>query len=131
MSIAPITTPLHTPLHTFTSTMTDTTNNKPHLPGFNYYVVILTAVIFFTVLSWFNFVLAWYGTVTSDDPNHKDNTVNTLGFAVLWTLIAVSIYIVMNYYGVLGHNIDSEPLLRGENRDVSGRYLGEIDMARI
>jgi len=129
MSLAPV----HLPVHTFTSTMTD---HKGQIPSFNYYIIIITAIIFFNVLAWFNFVLAFYGTIISTDPDHKDETLTTLGFAILWTIIAIAIYYAMNCYGVLGSNGDSEhPLLRGEGRDAfdgsASDYVGQFDIAGI
>lgn len=129
MSLAPV----HLPVHTFTSTMTD---HKGQIPSFNYYIIILTAILFFTVLAWFNFVLAFYGTIISTDSDHKDETLTTLGFAVLWTIIAVAIYYTMNCHGVLGSNGDDEhPLLRGEGRDAfdgsANDYVGQFDIAGI
>ena len=125
--------PVHLPVHTFTSTMTD---HKGQIPSFNYYIIILTAILFFTVLAWFNFVLAFYGTIISTDPDHKDETLTTLGFAVLWTIIAIAIYYTMNWYGVLGSNGDNEhPLLRGEGRDSfdgsASDYVGQFDIGGI
>ena len=135
MSLAPI----HFPQHIFTSTMTDETGRASHHDGgINIYIILLTAILFFTVLAWFNFALAFYGTVTSTDPDHKDETLSTLGFAIMWTIIAAAIYYTMEYYNVLesgGGSGADHPLLRGEGRapvDVAGgEYLGAIDMGAV
>jgi heme/copper-type cytochrome/quinol oxidase subunit 2 len=134
MSLAPI----HAP-HIFTSTMTDHEGNPSQHggPGVNIYIIILTAILFFAVLGWFNFALAFYGTMTTTDPDHHDETLSTFGFAVLWSLITVAIYYAMLYYGVLGGSDSSEksdhPLLRGEGSDVISDtgYVGQIDIAGI
>ena len=129
----------HFQQHPFTSTMT-----KHNPPAINIFIVLLTALIFFSVLSWFNFALAVYGTLTSTDPNHVDTTMNSLGFAIIWTIITISIYYTMEYAEVLSSpSPDSgEPLLR-EGR-VEGRtdipdfrtnigsdYIGRTDMAGV
>ena len=131
MSLAPV----HLPVHTFTSTMTD---HRGKIPHFNYYIILLTAILFFTVLAWFNFALAFYGTIITTDPEHKDETISTLGFAVLWTMIAITIYYCMDWYGVLGDNNDGDsehPLLRGEGRspvDGTGtEYVGQFDIGAV
>ena len=130
MSLASV----HLPVHTFTSTMTDHRGKIPSHPNFNYYIIILTAILFFTVLAWFNFALAFYGTIISTDPDHKDETISTLGFAVFWTLIAVAIYYTMDYYEVLGSNESSDhPLLREESKgSIDGSdYIGRVDIGTV
>ena len=120
--------PVHLPVHTFTSTMTD---HRGNIPNFNYYIIILTAIIFFTVLAWFNFALAFYGTIISSESDNKDETLTTLGFAVMWTIIAIAIYYAMDWYGALGNDKsnDGHPLLRNEGNDsfAGSEYVGQID----
>ena len=133
--------PVHFPQHTFTSTLMN--HKTHHSAGFNVWIVLLTAIFFFTVLAWFNFVLAFYATVTTTDPNHKDQTMSTLGFAILWTLIAILMYYVMESFGMIqgseGSDGSEHPLLRNEGRsDVSNvsdltninipDYVGEVDI---
>ena len=129
--------PIHFTQHAFTSTLHS--DKKYHTSNFNVFLVLMTALFFFTVLGWFNFAIAWYGTITSTDPNHQDQTWSSFGFALFWTFLAIAIYIVMNYYGVLDidQKISEEPLLRGESRDLGknisseGDILGAIDMRSI
>ena len=128
------------PSHTFTSTLTD---HRGKLPHFNYFIVIMTALFFFTVLAWFNFALALYSTITTSDRDHEDTTLINLGFAVIWTLIVVLIYVFMDYVGVLNGNVSEEDhVLRSEGRlsadtgrDVFGQgttdYAGEINIGAI
>lgn len=112
----------------FTSTLT-------HIPSFNIYIIIITALIFFTVLSWFNFVLAWYGTLITTDPEHKDQTLVTFGYAIIWTIITIIIYTVMNTNDVLSYGpFDyGKPPLRP--MEAGGSFetnvLGSINMAAI
>lgn len=136
--------PVNFPQHIFTSTMP---YSKKRENGINVFIVIMTAILFFTVLAWFNFALAFYGALTTTDPDHKDETLTTLGFALMWTFIGISIYFVMDYYEVLGgsENNGEHPLLRDEGSgtdvqgsssnegfDISGTdSLGAIDMGVI
>lgn len=136
--------PGHFTQHAFTSTLHD---RKHHLLGFNVYIVLMTALVFFSILAWFNFVLAWYGTWISTDPDHVDQTLSTLGFALIWTGISILLYYVMKYTGVLGLLTEEEghPLLKGDRIDVSGDIasdvgrvpdistdvLGSVDMAAV
>lgn len=134
MSLAPV----HFPQHIFTSTMVD---HSMHHSGFNVWMVVLTAIFFFTVLAWFNFALAFYGSITTTDPDHEDETMSTLGFAIIWTVTAIAIYFTMEWSGVLGGGNptdDEHPLLRGEGRmsidpsDVGlGDYVGDINIGAV
>ena len=194
MSLAPI----HLPTHIFTSTMTD----YSHISGFNVWIILLTAIFFFTVLAWFNFVLAFYGTLIStysnnrdnrnskdnrdcqDNRNSKDNrdchnnenhrdcqdnrdcqdyhnnrdskdnrdchdyhyhrdfqdnstdhtdqTLSTLGFAIIWTIIAIIMYYAMEWAQVLGSGgtkkkSDEHPLL--PNEDIISTNISDIGNA--
>ncbi len=129
------------------------TNHHHNIIGFNVWIVLLTAILFFTVLAWFNFALAFYGTLVNtpnndtnicngchkcDRPRHVDQTMSTLGFAIVWTIVTIILYYAMEYADVLGHktenNDDTEhPLVPGEERvsaDISdigiGDYIGVI-----
>jgi heme/copper-type cytochrome/quinol oxidase subunit 2 len=124
--------------HPFTSTLSHDIN----LPSFNYYLVIMTALVFFTVLAWFNFVLALYNTIINTDAEIKDNTLINLGFAVLWTFIVVYIYFVMDYFEVLGYNknVSVDDGLRDDTittntspsfTDGTTEYVGEFNIAAI
>ena len=132
MSLAPI----HSPTQIFTSTMTD-----HHISSFNVWIILLTAILFFTVLAWFNFVLAFYGTLvsstrtkrnTNNQPTHTDETLSTLGFAIVWTVVAIVMYYAMEWAEVLGtdrNNTNREhPLIPNEGRvstDISGIGIGD------
>jgi len=135
---------LHFPQHhPFSSTLTD--HRGRHHASFNMFIVILTALFFFTVLVWFNFVLAFYSTITTCDPNHVDATMSNLGFALIWTVITIAIYYAMDWANVLdSESMDgSHPLLRGEGSRVDTRvdtisslgrvdpYVGGIDISAI
>ena len=136
--------PTHFTHNVFTSTLTD---HKDHIIGINIYIILLTAILFFSVLAWFNFALALYGTLTTTDSNHVDTTLQNLGFAIMWTIIVVAIYYMMVYLDALElpGSSNEHPLLREgrlENRagSVSGRvesglmsgdYLGRVDVAGI
>lgn len=113
---------LNTPQHIFTSTMIDDKGNPSHHSvSVNIYIILLTALIFFAVLSWFNFALAVYETLTSSDPDHEDSSISALGFAVIWSIITICIYYVMKYSGILnGNNSDDDPLLRDDAIDFAG-----------
>ena len=106
---------VHSPGHLFSSTMTNHRGRISH-PEFNVWIVVLTALFFFAVLGWFNFAISSYGTLFNND--HDDTTMNTLGFAIIWTLIAISIYFVMKWSGVLNNdsslNANEHPLLLDE-----------------
>jgi len=129
--------PGHFTQHAFTSTLHD----EKH-PYFNKFIVIVTALFFFTILSWFNFALSWYGTITTTDPEHKDQTLSSLGFALIWTFITVAIYLLTEYFNLLSSPVEDSghPLLR-EGRDISRDFstdiarssemLGGIDMSAI
>ena len=120
--------------HAFTSTL----HNKKRSSYFNKYIVIVTALFFFTILSWFNFALSWYATITTNDPDHEDQTLSSLGFALIWTFITLTIYFLSEYFDLLSSYAEDSghPLLR-EGRDISrsfstdGESLGAIDMSAI
>ena len=117
------------PQHTvFTSTLHETNNRPDTIAGFSVWIVILTAVFFFLVLSWYNFLLALYNYLITDIPRSESperandsnfkGMVSSFGFALIWTLISIFILIVMAKYGMLtGKKETTEelhPLLRSD-----------------
>ena len=90
----------------------------------------MTALFFFTVLSWYNFILAVYVTLTTTDSSHQDQTLQTLGFAILWTILVIVVYYLMFSSNLLesGINGGEHPLLRDDLRgNVS---LDSLDLLR-
>lgn len=88
--------PFHSHFHQpFTSTLT---------PGFNVWPVILTATLFFTVLSWYNTFLAVY-EYYFQYPHKPDVLYNNLltltFFAIAWTVITVLLYLWLSGRGML------------------------------
>jgi hypothetical protein len=120
------TTPTHTPPHTFTSTL----ENRQYKSDFNVWIVILTAVFFFLVLSIYNFFIAIYNYIIGNNPNNiknynKINYFNvfaTFGFMLIWFIIAISLYLLFNGFCLLGSakSLDTHPLLKDETKSVSG-----------
>lgn len=108
--------------HQFTSTLTN--------PTIGIALIIVTAVFFFIVLTWYNVFLALYNYIVNTPPplteanprdsNHyyeenKRTFLRTLGFAIAWTLLAVGIYIMISYFHLLhaNHNeVIGHPSLR-------------------
>ena len=105
--------------HPFTSTLHDMKHSS-----FNVWLVILTAIFFFLVLSIYNLVLSLYNLFignTSDDQTVEDlNTIalTTFGFFLVWLVITILTYLFLKYYNLLNssNNNDSleHPLLREE-----------------
>lgn len=119
MSLAP----LHTPTHQFTSTI-----DHHHQIVFNVWVVIVTAVIFFIILSWYNALLSVYNYAIGYNPNevcdyndrNKQTMFATIGYAIIWTGLALSVYICLACSGRLqSENIGGHPLLRGESEGLA------------
>lgn len=96
---------------------TSTLHEESAKPIINILTVILTAMFFFVVLGWFNFVIAWYDRLTTKDKKHKDRTLLDLGFAILWTLLTFIVYYIIKYYGDnYGTTTNSDhPLLTNDN----------------
>lgn len=87
--------------------------------GFNIYEIVVTAVVFFIVLVWYNVALAIYNYFLGTPPSGSDipkinlddqdggniyyndtssTVLDTIGYAVFWTLLAAAIYVVVSYY---------------------------------
>ena len=94
-------TPFHSYYHTpFSSHL------KSEEPGFNVWPVILTAALFFTVLSWYNALFALYevyfkGETPEEKTRLKNNLWTTLVIAVIWTVIAICLYFWLSNMGWL------------------------------
>ena len=132
----------HFPKHPFTSTMT---THQAKIPSVNVFIVLLTALIFFSVLSWFNFVLAFYETITkynsnsnnnfnnknNNNSNNKNNTLHTLGFAIIWTLITISIYYTMKWAGVLSNDNSDDENKEGTRDPLHGEEATPSDIPML
>ncbi len=137
--------------HPFTSTLHDIKHNGK-IKGknnsfeilFNPLIVVMTAMFFFMVLSWYNFILAIYNYITYDESYGKEGisgsnipTLKTvrhevgsnLGFALLWTLIVFVFYLVLDYYGIftkVSNDTVGHPLLRESSNLSDTSDVGEI-----
>lgn len=111
----------------FTSTLHN--DHRSHPTYFNIWIVILTAILFFVVLSWYNFVLATYNYLIGNNPNNLKNfnqlnfrnMIASLVFAIIWTLLSVVIYYILIPAIRTNQNEETEslhPLLRSEVRDI-------------
>ena len=108
------------PTHSFTSTL----HEESIKSSINLWVVVTTAIFFFLILSWYNFLIALYEfsfNITSDrnekiyekESRLKQNLFSSLGFAALYTILAIIIYLVLDSYDVLSrkdNNISEHPL---------------------
>jgi hypothetical protein len=94
----------------FTSTMNSQSS-------FNLWIVIITAVIFYAVLSWYNFISTAYNYVIDFEENlieiTKDQVIANFGFAIFWSFIAFLLYKYFNSSGLLtpGPTEESNPLI--------------------
>ena len=90
-----------------------TTHEEAHGPDINIWIIIITAVIFYAVLSWYNFFLATYNYMVRNNSENKDDpdpdnlkTMGlTFGFAVFWTLIAIFLYMILRNQGMLSYPV--------------------------
>ena len=118
----------------FTSTLHDHT----YRPLFNVWLVVLTAIFFFLILSWYNFAFAIYNFYIN--PNDTDREVlkneilTSTGFLAVWTLVAVFVYLILNHFELLGSSdldvTGEHPVLQDElrvARDVT--IAGSADLA--
>lgn len=111
----------------FTSTLH---KHKKHQQGyhFNVWPILLTAVLFFLILSIYNFALALFNYYFTNKKHHRKDlrgeVYSTLGFLLLWALVALFSYLFLNYYQLLNSNGNNQaerdvstsehPLLRSE-----------------
>ena len=91
----------------------------------NLWIVIITALFFFLVLSWYNFSIAAYNyyfeIVDKDRKMLSANLFSTLGFAVLWSILSVLLYLYLDYFGYLSASEEMKnlhPLLKDELKDI-------------
>jgi len=105
--------------HPFTSTVHD------YHSIFNVWIVILTAIFFFVVLSWYNvFLSLWSKIARQRDLTDKElqdlngEILVTFIYAVFWTLLGILVYYILDRSEKLDSGddeIESEhPLIRGE-----------------
>ena len=76
-------------------------------------------MLFFIILSWYNALLAVYNYLIGYDPDRVKSNLSTMlatiGYAILWTLLAMFFYIVLSTSGKLEEeNVSTHPLLRDE-----------------
>lgn len=87
---------METPEQEFTSTLRTT----PEDSAFNVALIIITAILFFVVLSFYNFILSVYNYMIGSNPNQikNHNRVNRLtlyetgGYLLVWTVITIFLY---------------------------------------
>lgn len=87
---------------TFTSTLK---------PSFNVWPIILTAGVFFTVLTWYNVFLALYEYYFFDGQEKeqsRDNLKTLLGFGIFWTIVVILSFIWLNSKGLLAMDKNNE-----------------------
>ncbi len=118
--------PLHLPTHQFTSTMQHIDHKRPL---FNVKLVLLTALFFFLVLSYYNFTISLYNLIvnnTTKDISHETlqkNTVLSLIFCLVWTVISL-IGLFILWPGNEGSGDSdywkSHPTARGSAKSVDG-----------
>ena len=89
-------------------------NNNPEKVGgtdINIWIIILTAIIFYAVLSWYNFFLALYNYMIcrNSESERCQNNSNDVGYsfgvAIIWTTIAIVIYMIFRDNGMLTYPI--------------------------
>jgi hypothetical protein len=94
----------------------------------NIWIVVITAILFFIILAWYNTLVAIYNYAIGNNPNqiknyneiNKFTMIGSIGYASLWTIIAIGIYYLLLNAGKLsGGGIDTLPLLRAETRDIN------------
>lgn len=95
--------------HAFTSTIYD---RKTHENKFNYWIVIMTGMTFFGILSWYNFFLVLFnyilGTTSISGQNTKQQLITTFGYAMLWTIFVIIFYLVATKRNLLLGNPAAE-----------------------
>lgn len=93
--------------HAFSSTIYDKKTNENK---FNYWIIIMTGITFFGVLSWYNFFLVLFNYIcgTSTISNQKEQLISTLGYAALWTFFVVIFYLVATKRNLLLGNPAAE-----------------------
>ena len=105
----------HFPGHTtfqaqpvFTSTLDHKSGlESPQESSFNVWLIIITASFFFVMLSWYDFVSVGYSKIVkkknaTGNVNTNVEVLYVLGFALLWTTIAIVLLIILYYFGLIG-----------------------------
>lgn len=97
--------------HAFTSTIYDKPQKKQS--SFNYWIIIMTGTIFFITLSWYNVFLVVYnyclGIQPSNGETPNQQLLSVLGYAVIWTVLVIILYLIMDRNNLLGENIEFNP----------------------
>jgi len=98
------------PNHIFTPTIYDKkadNNNK-----FNFWIIIVTGTVFFCILSWYNFFLSLYNYWLKIPPQgsqtSKEQLTSTFGFAIIWTLFAIILCVILTHKNLLSGNNNVE-----------------------
>ena len=116
MSESFISHPLSGPIHQdsiypITGITHEDASSNNTIPDINVWIIIITAVIFYAVLSWYNFFLASYNYITGNNPDKIENLDQenlkivglTFGFAIFWTIVAIGLYTFLAYKGMLSY----------------------------
>jgi hypothetical protein len=117
------------------------TSNYNSSSLFNIYLVVMTAMFFFLVLSWYNFFLSLYYYIFKYNPNTtvkdkkkelqgkyiKENEIIlrnaalvSFGYALFWSLVTILTYLFLDAHGYLqvspetSKYFELHPLLRDE-----------------
>lgn len=105
-------TPLH-PFggHAFTSTLYDKKTNQGS--SLNYWIIIMTGTIFFITLSWYNVFFALYnyyilGILPTNGETPQQQIQSVVGYAIIWTIFVIILYLILSRKGVLGGNPAAE-----------------------
>ncbi len=91
--------PLHVSARNVSSTLTKV--------SFNYYIIILTAFVFFLILSFYTFFLSIFGYFifdTQGNNNKNNNTdlmIGTFVFFLSWLFITILLYTYLNRNNLL------------------------------
>ena len=100
----------------------------------NIWIIMITAIFFFIILSWYNVGIEVFNFIFFQNQNSNEivenflgesetidtntqNLISSIGFALLWTVISFMIYFYlnMNGYFVLPTNVDEKhPILTDE-----------------
>jgi len=103
---------LGTPVFPVPPNHTNSTNRQQHTSPFNLWLVIMTAIIFFAILAWYNFSLAVYRYMIGSTPesgiSNGNDILSSFGFAFMWTVIVVISYLYAIGAGKLNVNPEEE-----------------------
>jgi uncharacterized membrane protein len=118
------TAPFHFQTHPFSSTI----HKDVHKSPVNLWLVMVTAIFFFLILSVYNLALAIYNYTFNfrerEKYELKNEVLATLGFVLFWGSIAVVFYLFLDSIGYLGNSNGEEnyehPLLKDETGSTNG-----------